>query len=66
MYTVNGLNCSATPISIAWKVQGTSAAQANIDKIGISNGNIWSNGVYNATPIMIACYASSLEISSGG
>ena len=65
MYTVSGLNCSATPISIAWEVQGTSAAPANIDKIGTSNGNIWSNGAYNATPIMIACYTSRLEISSG-
>jgi len=65
MYTVSGLNCSATPISIAWEVTGTSAAPANIDKIGTSNGNIWSNGAYNATPVMIACYTSRLEISAG-
>jgi hypothetical protein len=65
MYTVSGLNCSATPISIAWEVTGTSAAPANIDKIGTSNGNIWSNGAYNATPVMIALYTSRLEISAG-
>ncbi len=67
MYTVSGLNCSATPISIAWEVQGTPAAPANIDKQATSNGNIWSsttNATY-ATPIMIAYYTSRLEISAG-
>jgi hypothetical protein len=56
MYTVSGLNVFATPISIAWEDQGTSAVPANIDKIGASNGNIWSNGAYSATPVVIACY----------
>ena len=65
MYTVSGLNCSATPISIAWEVQGTSAAPANIDKQAASNGNIWQTGNTNATPVMIACYTSRLEISAG-
>ena len=65
MYTVSGLNCSATPVSIAWEVTGTSAAPANIDKQATSNGNIWANGAYNATPIMIACYTSRLEVSAG-
>ena len=67
MYTVSGLNCSATPISIAWEVQGTSAAPANIDAQATSNGNIWRTGTTNtnATPIMIACYTSRLEISAG-
>ena len=65
MYTVSGLNCSATPISIAWEVQGTSAAPANIDKQTNSNGNIWATGATSATPIMIACYTSRLEISAG-
>ena len=65
MYTVSGLNCSATPISIAWEVQGTSAAPANIHIQATSNGNIWANSAYNATPIMIACYTSRLEVSAG-
>lgn len=64
-YTVSGLNCSATPISIAWEVTGTSAAPANIDKQSTSNGNIWATGATSATPIMIACYTSYLAVSSG-
>ena len=65
IYTVSGLNCSATPISIAWEVAGTSAAPANIDRQATSNGNIWATGATSATPIMIACYTSRLEISAG-
>ena len=65
MYTVSGLNCSATPISIAWEVQGTSSAPANIDKQATSAGNIWATGATSATPVMIACYTSRLEISAG-
>jgi hypothetical protein len=65
MYTVSGLNFSATPISIAWEVQGTSATPANIDVQATSNGNILQTGNTNATPIMIACYTSRLEISAG-
>lgn len=65
LYTVSGLNCSASNISVAWEVQGTSAAPANIDKQSTSNGNIWATGATNATPIMIACYTSRLEISAG-
>jgi hypothetical protein len=65
MYTVSGLNCSATPISIAWEVQGTAAAPANIDRQATSNGNIWATGATSATPIMIACYTSRLDISAG-
>jgi hypothetical protein len=65
MYTVSGLNCSATPISIAWEVTGSSAAPANIDAQATSNGNIWKTGNTSATPVMIACYTSRLEISSG-
>jgi hypothetical protein len=65
MYTVSGLNCSATPISIASEVTGTSSQPANIDKQATSNGNIWANSAYNATPIMIACYTSRLEVSAG-
>jgi hypothetical protein len=65
MYTVSGLNCSSTPISIAWDVTGTSAQPANVDKQAASNGNIWANGAYGATPVMIACYTSRLEVSAG-
>ncbi len=65
MYTVSGLNCSATPISVAWEVQGTSAAAANIDAQSTSNGNIWKTSNTSAVPVMIACYTSRLEISAG-
>jgi hypothetical protein len=65
IYTVSGLNCSATPISIAWEVNGTSAAPANIDRQATSNGNIWATGATSATPVMIACYTSYLAVSSG-
>ncbi len=65
MYTISGLNCSATPTSIAWEVLGTSAAPANIDAQGTSNGNIWKTSNTSATPVMIACYTSRLEISVG-
>jgi len=65
MYTVSGLNCSATPISIAWEVTAISPVPANVDKQATSNGNIWATGAYSATPIMIACYTSRLEVSAG-
>ena len=65
MYTVSGLNGSATPISIAWEVMPTSSAPANIDQQATSNGNIWETSNINATPLMIACYTSRLEISAG-
>jgi hypothetical protein len=66
MYTVSGLNCSATPISIAWEVTG-SASAANFESQATSNGNIWKSGsiIQNATPVMIACYTSHLEVSAG-
>ena len=66
MYTVSGLNCSATPISIAWEVSPATSA-ANFESQATSNGNIWKSGTsnQNATPIMICCYTSRLEISSG-
>ena len=65
VYCVSGLNCSATPMSIAWDVTGTSTAPANIDNQATSNGNIWATGKTSATPLMIACYTSRLEISAG-
>ena len=64
MYTVSGLNCSATPISIAWEVSPSSSA-ANVEAQATSNGNIWKTGATNSTPVMIACYTSRLEISAG-
>ena len=66
VYTVSGLNCSATPISIAWEVSGSgSGSTANVEKQATSNGNIWATSSYNATPVMIACYTSRLEVSVG-
>ncbi len=65
MYTVSGLKCSATPIGIGWEVTPTSTAPANIDRQATSNANIWQTGNTSATPIMIACYTSSLHVSSG-
>jgi hypothetical protein len=64
MYCVSGLNCSATPISIGWEVAGTSTC-ANYEQQATSNGNIFKTGSTNATPVMIACYTSRLEISAG-
>ena len=71
MYTISGLNCSATPISIAWEVNGSGGTAGSagsvqyIDNAATSNGHIWQTGNYNATPLMFACYTSRLEISSG-
>jgi hypothetical protein len=64
MYTVSGLNCSATPISIAWEVAGTSSC-ANYEQQATSNGNLFKTGSTNSTPVLIACYTSHLEISAG-
>jgi len=67
MYTVSGLNCSATPISIAWEVAASaSGTTASVEKQATSNGNIWVTGANNtATPVMIAAYTSRLEVSVG-
>ncbi len=64
MHTLSGLNCSATPFRIAWELQGTSAAPANIDKQATSNDNIWAACATIVTPVMIACNTSRLEISA--
>jgi len=64
MYTVSGLNCSATPISITHEVTGTASA-ANVERQATSNGNIWQTGNFNATPLMIACMTSRLDVSAG-
>ena len=64
MYTVSGLNCSATPISIGWEVSdSTSGSTANYENQATSNGNIWANGNTNAYPVMIAVFTSHLEVS---
>ena len=70
MYTVSGLNCSATPISISWEISGTGGSGgtgvlANIDKAATSNGNLFQTSNYNTTPVLYACYTSCLAISSG-
>jgi hypothetical protein len=66
MYTVSGLNCSATNISIGWEVTG-SASAANYERQATSNGNIWSSAAnsQSATPLMIACMTSRLDVSAG-
>ncbi len=46
MYTVSGLNCSATPISIGWEVQGTASA-ANFEGQATSNDNLFKTGTDN-------------------
>ena len=70
MYTVSGLNCSATPISISWEISGSGSNGGvgnllNIDKAATSNGHLFQTSNYNTTPIMFACYTSRLEISAG-
>ena len=66
MYTVSGVNCSATPISVAWEVTGSgSGSTANIESQATANGNIWQTGSTNATPIMIACFTSNLNVGVG-
>ena len=64
MYTVSGLNCSATPISIGWEVQPSSNI-TGVEQQATSNGNIWQTSNTSATPVMIACFTSRLEISAG-
>jgi hypothetical protein len=66
MYTVSGLNCQATPISIGWEVAGSSATEvANVDTAATSNGNIFATDKTSCTPISFACYTSSLHVSAG-
>ena len=66
IYTVSGLNCSATPVSIAWEVNGSgSGSTANIESQATTNGNIWQTGSTESTPIMIACYTSNLNVGLG-
>ena len=66
MYTVSGLNCSATPIAIQWETTaGASTSADNVERQATSNGNIWATGSLNSTPVLIACYTSRLEVSSG-
>jgi len=68
MYTVSGLNCQSTPISIGWEVSGSDATSvANVDTSGAlsSYGNIFSDDFKSCTPISFACYTSSLHVSAG-
>lgn len=63
MYTVSGLNCSATPIMIGWEITGLPSANVgNIDS-GAS-GNILGSST-SCTPIQFACMTSHLEVSAG-
>ena len=66
MYTVSGINCSATPMSIAWEVSPSgSGSVANIESQATANGNIWETGKTNANPLMIACFTSNLNVGLG-
>ena len=66
MYTVSGLNCSATPMSIGWEVAGSSASEVtNVDTAETSNGHLFATDKTNCTPISFACYTSSLHVSAG-
>jgi hypothetical protein len=42
-----------------------SASAANVERQATSNGNIWQTGNLNATPLMIACMTSRLDVSAG-
>ncbi len=66
IYTKSGLNCSATPISVAWEITG-SASCANFEGQAASNGNIFKTGSsnQNATPVLIICNTSHMEVSAG-
>jgi hypothetical protein len=64
MYTVSGLNCSATPISIQHEFTAASSI-ANVEQQATSNGNIWRTGNTNSTPVCIACYTSRIEVAAG-
>ena len=70
MYTVSGLNASATPISISWEATGTGGSGgttvlAKVDNAATSNGNLFQTGNWNTTPILYACFTSRLEVSAG-
>ena len=70
LYTVSGLNASATPISISWEITGSggtggTGVLANIDRAATSNGNLFQTSNYNTTPVLFALYTSRLEISAG-
>jgi len=66
MYTVSGLNCSSTPISIGWEVAGSSASEvASVDSADTSNGNLFTTTSTNCTPVSFACYTSALLVSAG-
>ena len=66
MYTVSGLNCSSTPISIGWEVSPSSASEvASVDTAATSNGNLFATGSTSCTPVSFACYTSSLHVSAG-
>lgn len=66
IYTVSGLNCSSSPIVIAWEVTGsTTASVGSVDTANPSNGNIFNTNNQNCTPVQFACMTSRLEVSAG-
>lgn len=58
-YTISGIDTDAVPINIQWQTTATTVAPANDAVWGIINP------AYNATPVLIACYTSHLEITKG-
>ena len=64
MYTVSGLNCSSTPISIAIE-QISATSTANYDNAATSNGHLFQTSNTLVNPILFACFTSRLEITSG-
>jgi hypothetical protein len=58
-YTVSGIDTDAVPINIQWQTTASAVAPANDGVWGIVNA------AYTASPVLIACYTSHLEISSG-
>ena len=70
MYTGSGLDISATPISISWEITGIggsggSGVLANVDTAATSNGNLFQTSNYYTTPVLYACYTSSLSVCAG-
>ncbi len=61
IHTVSGFICSATPISIAWEVQGVSTALANRDKQATNNGYIWATGASSSTLQQLCVVHQDLE-----
>ena len=56
-YTVSGIDTDEVPINIQWQTTASSVVPADDPVWGIVNHN------YNASPVLIACYTSHLQIT---